>query len=56
MTDAVARILAERGPLHLDDIERLLREAGEPMPEQPFDLDRPAAELADGRWMWLPTC
>ncbi len=55
MTDAVARILAEQGPLHTEEIERLLREAGEPVLHQLPDFDHPAAELVDGRWVWLPT-
>lgn len=56
MTDAVARILAEQGPLHTDEIERLLQASGEPVPEPVVDeLSMPVGMLVDDRWVWLPT-
>lgn len=56
MTDAVARILAEQGPLHTDEIERLLQASGEPVPEPVVDeLTLPVGMLVDDRWVWLPT-
>ncbi|ULN30125.1 SEC-C domain-containing protein [Mycolicibacterium smegmatis] len=56
VTDAVARILAEQGPLHTDEIERLLQASGEPVPEPVVDeLSMPVGMLVDDRWVWLPT-
>lgn len=56
MTDAVARILAEQGPLHTDEIEQLLQASGEPVPERVVDeLSLPVGMLVDDRWVWLPT-
>lgn len=56
VTDSVARILAEHGPLHDDAIAALLRDNGEAVPEHVVDeLIHPAGELVDGRWVWLPT-
>jgi len=56
VTDAVARILAEQGPLHTDEIEQLLQASGEPVPERVVDeLSLPVGMLVDDRWVWLPT-
>lgn len=56
MTDSVARILAEHGPLHEDAIVQLLQDGGEAVPDHVVDeLTHPAGELVDERWVWLPT-
>lgn len=56
VTDSVARILAEHGPLHEDAIAQLLRDSGEPVTDRVVDeLIHPAGELVDERWVWLPT-
>ena len=56
VTDSVARILAEHGPLHEDAIVELLRDSGETVPDRVVDeLIHPAGELIDERWVWLPT-
>ena len=56
----LARILAEHGPLHEDDIARRLRDSGVADPDTVLDevLDEtecPARQLVDDRWVWLPT-
>ncbi len=54
----VARILAEHGPLHDDDIERRLRDDGladADMDELLDEMDYPVRQLVDDRWVWLPT-
>lgn len=56
---ALATILAEHGPLHEDDIARRLPEAGVTDPDSVLDalrleIDCPAAQLDDDRWVWLP--
>jgi hypothetical protein len=56
----LARILAEHGPLHEDDIARRLRDSGVADPDIVLDelLDEtecPARQLVDERWVWLPT-
>lgn len=56
----LARILAEHGPLHEDDIARRLRDTGVADPDTLLDdvLDEtecPARQLVDDRWVWLPT-
>ena len=56
----LARILAEHGPLHEDDIARRLRDSGVADPDTLLDevLDEtecPARQLVDDRWVWLPT-
>lgn len=53
-------ILTEYGPLHEDDIERRLRDAGVTDPEavsQALRLERgyPARQLPDESWVWLPS-
>ena len=55
-----ARILADHGPLHEDDIARRLRDSGVADPDTVLDqvLDEtecPARQLVDDRWVWLPT-
>jgi hypothetical protein len=56
----LARILADHGPLHEDDIARRLRDSGVADPDTVLDqvLDEtecPARQLVDDRWVWLPT-
>ena len=56
----LARILAEHGPLHEDDIARRVRDSGVADPDTLLDevLDEtecPARQLVDDRWVWLPT-
>ena len=56
----LARILAEHGPLHEDDIARRLRDGGVADPDTLLEevLDEtecPARQLVDDRWVWLPT-
>jgi hypothetical protein len=56
----LARILAEHGPLHEDDIAQRLRDSGVSDPDTLLDevLDEtecPARQLVDDRWVWLPT-
>jgi hypothetical protein len=56
----LARILAEHGPLHEDDIARRLRDSGVADPDTLLDevlneTDCPARQLVDDRWVWLPT-
>lgn len=55
----LAAILTEHGPLSAEDITERMREAGVTDPDTVIDdlLDEyscPAAELPDGRWVWLP--
>lgn len=57
---ALAAILTEHGPLAAEDIAQRLREAGVSDPDAVVHelLDEyscPAAELPDGRWVWLPS-
>ncbi|MCV7378741.1 zinc-binding protein [Mycobacterium alsense] len=52
----VAAILTEHGPLHSDDFARHLRDSGVAEPDANIDeINWPVAQLADGRWVWLPT-
>lgn len=58
--DAIARILIEHGPLSTEDVIARLRDVEVTDPEaEAFEaLDQmgcPAAQLVDGRWVWLPT-
>ncbi|MGO9509439.1 MAG: SEC-C metal-binding domain-containing protein, partial [Mycobacterium sp.] len=58
-TTIVAEILAEHGPLHEDDIAARLRDGGvadaDAVLEKALDeIDFPARQLADDRWVWLP--
>ncbi len=57
---SLARILAEHGPLHEDDIARRLRDSGAADPDTLLDeildeIECPARQLVDDRWVWLPT-
>ena len=58
-TRTLARILAEHGPLHEDDIARRLRDGGVADPDIVLDVldetECPARQLVDDRWVWLPT-
>jgi len=55
---ALARILTGHGPLHTDEIAQRLREAGVAEPDIPspadIEMECPAGELVDDRWVWLP--
>jgi hypothetical protein len=55
----IAEILTEHGPLHEDDVARLLRETGVASPDTVIELldeiSCPARQLVDDRWGWLPT-
>lgn len=55
----VAKILADHGPLHEDDLVRRLQDAGVSDPDMPspacIEMDCPASQLVDDRWVWLPT-
>ena len=58
--ETLARILAEHGPLHEDEIARRLRDSGVADPntllEEVLDeTDCPVRQLVDDRWVWLPT-
>lgn len=55
-----ARILAEHGPLDDDGIVQRLRDSGVADPDTCMDevfdeIDFPAGQLVDDRWVWLPT-
>jgi hypothetical protein len=55
----LARILAEHGPLHEDDIGRRLQDSGVADPDTLLDevldeINCPARQLVDDRWVWLP--
>ncbi|WP_420799425.1 SEC-C metal-binding domain-containing protein [Mycobacterium celatum] len=57
--ETLAGILAEHGPLHEDDIARRLRENGVADPDAVlkqlhYEIDFPARQLVDERWVWLP--
>ncbi|MEQ0764965.1 hypothetical protein ABLN67_12175, partial [Mycobacterium tuberculosis] len=59
-TQAVARILAEHGPLSEDDIARRLLDSGVADPDAVLralrlETEWPARQLVDDRWVWLPT-
>jgi tetratricopeptide (TPR) repeat protein len=54
VTDPVARILVEQGPLHLEELERLLEEADASVTQLSLDMDYPAVQLVDDRWAWQP--
>jgi hypothetical protein len=58
-TGALAKVLTDHGPLHEDDITRRLREIGVADPETVVDevldeIECPARQLVDERWVWLP--
>jgi hypothetical protein len=55
-----AEILAEHGPLHEDEIAQRLRDGGVADADAVLDelldeMDYPARQLVDDRWVWLPT-
>ena len=60
--DAVATVgelLAQHGPLHKDEITRHLRDRGMDDPDSALqwnllEMDCPARQLVDDRWVWLP--
>jgi tetratricopeptide (TPR) repeat protein len=59
-TETLARILADHGPLHEDDIARRLQDSGVADPDTVLDqildeIECPAGQLVDDRWVWLPT-
>lgn len=56
----LAGILAEHGPLDDDGIAQRLRDSGVAEPDTLMDevfdeIDFPAGQLVDDRWVWLPT-
>jgi len=55
----VAEILTQHGPLHKDAITQHLRERGMDDPDSllqwnVLEMDCPARQLVDDRWVWLP--
>jgi SEC-C motif len=55
----VARILTEHGPLDEDDLAQRLRDSGVADPDTALEIaleeiDCPATQLVDDRWVWLP--
>lgn len=53
------KLLAEHGPLHEDDIAQRLRDAGvadrdAALQTLHVEIDVPARQLVDDRWVWLP--
>src|SRR5438874_9448448 len=57
---SVERILTEHGPLPEDDIARRLRDSGVADPGSLLadaldEIECPARQLVDDRWVWLPT-
>jgi hypothetical protein len=55
----VAEILTQHGPLHKDAITQHLRERGMDDPDsllqwKVLEMDCPARQLVDDRWVWLP--
>lgn len=58
--DLLSKILDEHGPLSEDDLTRRLRAEGVTdadvvIREQLHMMQCPAGQLADGRWVWVPT-
>lgn len=56
---ALEKLLAEHGPLHEDDIAQRLRDAGvadrdAALQALHVEIDVPARQLVDDRWVWLP--
>lgn len=57
--EALVGILTEHGPLHEDDVARRLREGGVADPdavlqELDLEIEFPARQLVDDRWVWVP--
>jgi tetratricopeptide (TPR) repeat protein len=55
----LARVLTEHGPLGEDDLAQRLRDSGvgdpdELLRELHIEIEFPARQLADDRWVWLP--
>ena len=55
----LAEILTQHGPLHKDDITQQLRDRGIDDPDSALqwnvlEMDCPARQLVDDRWVWLP--
>lgn len=56
----IAELLTQHGPLHKDEIARHLRDRGIDDPDSAIqwnllEMDCPARQLVDDRWVWLPT-
>ena len=56
----LAEILTQHGPLHKDEIAQHLRDRGMDDPDSALqwnvlEMDCPARQLVDDRWVWLPT-
>jgi len=56
---SLSRILTAHGPLHEDVMAEYLRDAGVADPDRVvrrlhLEIDIPAKQLPDGRWLWLP--
>ena len=55
----LAELLTQHGPLHKDEITQHLRDRGLDDPDSALqwnllEMDCPARQLADDRWVWLP--
>ena len=55
----LAEILTDQGPLHQDELGQHLRDHGVDDPASALqwnllEMDCPARQLVDGRWVWLP--
>ena len=56
----IAELLTQHGPLHKDEIARHLLDRGMEDPDSTIrwnllEMDCPARQLVDDRWVWLPT-
>ena len=53
----LAEILSQHGPLHQDEIAQHLRKRGldSALQWNVLEMDCPARQLVDDRWVWLPT-
>jgi SEC-C motif len=59
MIATLAEILTEHGPLHKDELTQHLRDRGMDDPDSAIqwnllEMDCPARQLVDDRWVWLP--
>lgn len=55
----IAELLTQHGPLHKEELTRHLRDRGMDDPDSAIqwnmlEMDCPAAQLVDERWVWLP--
>jgi hypothetical protein len=55
----IAELLTQHGPLHEDELTRHLRDRGMDDPDSTLqwnllEMDCPARQLVDDRWVWLP--